>query len=223
MRLDTRLREAAQGIHRAVETKERSMRTDERQGIERFDRFRRRNDRNRAIGAIVLVGALVGLAATAAWMLRDTSPVTPDQQGTPVATNLGTVTITKAGCTLDGTMDAAAGPFTVAVANETAGPRDVLVFDVANERRFEKLLGYVEHLNATGVGFRASRLDALIVMGGQTLTTVDPGDSLVLSGNMGRGAYVISCSNRPVPMSVGAYWIVGAARPSDLIGPIAVR
>jgi hypothetical protein len=223
MRLETRLREAAQGIHRAVQTKERSMRTDERRGIERFDRFRRRNDRNRAIGTIVFVGVLVALAATAAWILRDTSAVTPDQRGTPVSTNLGTVTITKAGCTLDGTTDAAAGPFTLTVANETAGPRDILVFDVATDRRFEKLLGYVEHPNATGVGFRTSRLDALIVMGGQTLTTVDRSDSLVLSGDMRRGAYVIACSNRPAPMSVGAEWIVGAARPSDLIGPIVVR
>ena len=59
MTLDTRARRAAQGIHRAVQVMEMSTPVEAQGRVERFDRFRDRKQRNRRIGAIVLVAALV--------------------------------------------------------------------------------------------------------------------------------------------------------------------
>jgi Tol biopolymer transport system component len=59
MTLDTRARQASQGIHRAVEVMEMSTFTKEPKKVERFDRYRDRKQRNRRIGAILVAGALV--------------------------------------------------------------------------------------------------------------------------------------------------------------------
>ncbi len=81
MTLDTRARRAAQGIRRAVEVMEMSTSTREPGKVERFDRFRDRKQRNRRIGAFVVV-AMLAIAtivvATKALQRRDTEvPVTP--------------------------------------------------------------------------------------------------------------------------------------------------
>ena len=85
MTLDTRARQAAQGIHRAVEVMEMSRSTLEPRKIARFDRFRDRKQRNRRIGALV-VAAMLAIAtivgATIALRSRDTTvPATPSQNG----------------------------------------------------------------------------------------------------------------------------------------------
>jgi Tol biopolymer transport system component len=84
MTLDTRARQAAQGIRSAVEVMEMSRSTTEPRKIERFDRFRDRKQRNRRIGALVVVAMLVIatiVVAANALRHRDTKvPVTPPAQ-----------------------------------------------------------------------------------------------------------------------------------------------
>ena len=81
MTLDTRARRAAQGIRRAVEVMEMSTSTKEPRKVERFDRFRDRKQRNRRIGAFLVVAMLTIatiVVATNALQRRDTEvPVTP--------------------------------------------------------------------------------------------------------------------------------------------------
>ena len=81
MTLDTRARRAAQGIRRAVEVMEMSTSTREPRKVERFDRFRDRKQRNRQIGAILVVATIVIatiVVVTNAFERRDTKvPVTP--------------------------------------------------------------------------------------------------------------------------------------------------
>jgi WD40-like Beta Propeller Repeat len=81
MTLDTRARRAAQGIHRAVEAMEMSTSTKEPLKVERFDRFRDRKQRNRQVGAILVVAMIVIatiVVVTNAFERRDTTvPVTP--------------------------------------------------------------------------------------------------------------------------------------------------
>jgi hypothetical protein len=222
MSLDTRVRRAAQGIHRAVEMKETSMRRIERDQIDRFDRFRRRRDRNRAIGAIVLVGAIAALAFAAAWKMDpDVTPVRPaDQQVTPVPKNVGTVTITKAGSTLDGASHVGAGAFTLTVRNENAGPRQIVAFNVGNDQRFARFVGYVARVSAGDAQFQADRMDSFHV-GGQIITDVDGRDAVTVSGTLAPGTYVIWCGS--VSMATDPYWPMANSRPTDFIGPIEVR
>jgi Tol biopolymer transport system component len=84
MTLDTRARQAAQGIHRAVEVMVMSTSTKEPRKVERFDRFRDRKQRNRRIGAL-LVAALLTIATIVATIALDhrdkTVPATPPQNG----------------------------------------------------------------------------------------------------------------------------------------------
>jgi hypothetical protein len=221
MTLDTRLRRAAQGIHGAVEMKETLMRTNERDEIDRFDRFRKRSDRNRAMGAIVLVGALVALAFAATWMVRETGRVAPaDHEGTTAPTNMGTVTIMKDGSALDGATHAGAGPFTLTVRNENAGARQIVVFDVGNAQRFERFLGYVARVSAGKARFQYDRMDAFHVRG-QIITDVDGRDAQTVSGTLAPGTYAIWCGS--VSIATGPYWPMANSQPTDFIGPIEVR
>jgi hypothetical protein len=220
--LETRLRRAAEGIHRAVESKDISMQMGER-AIERFDRFRSRKVRHRAIGAIVLVASIVALVLVAAWTAYESAPITPGSQvSMHVPTNIGTVTITNGGCTLDGTKNLAAGPFTVTVKNEAPGPRYVLIFNVGNDRRFELLIRYVASLSAGKTEYRHDRLDALILSAGQIAALIDAHDVGTISGPLDRGAYVISCL-RGWTSTAGTYRGIAIARPTDLVGPIEVH
>jgi outer membrane protein assembly factor BamB len=66
MTLDTRARQAAQGINRAVEVMEMSTSTQEPRKVERFDRYRDRKQRNRRIGAIAVAAALTAAIVLAA-------------------------------------------------------------------------------------------------------------------------------------------------------------
>ena len=86
MTLDTRARRAAQGIHHAVEVMEMSTSTKEPRGVERFDRFRDRKQRNRRIGAFLVAAILVIatiVVATNALERRDTTVVVARRQQDP--------------------------------------------------------------------------------------------------------------------------------------------
>jgi len=67
MTFESRAREAVLDIHRAVEVMEMSTHTDQRKPgtVERFDRFRDRKQRNRRVGALVVVAAIVVAAIVA--------------------------------------------------------------------------------------------------------------------------------------------------------------
>jgi Tol biopolymer transport system component len=76
MTFESRARAAVRDIHRAMEVMEMSTFTDKKPGtVERFDRFRDRKQRNRRIGALVVVGALV----VAAIVVVSTNLVGEDQ------------------------------------------------------------------------------------------------------------------------------------------------
>src|SRR5574342_219592 len=205
MTLETRARRAAQGIRRAVEARA-SMQTG---GIERFDRFRARKDRNRALGTIALVAVFVAIAFSVVWGVHDTSRVRPtDRYVTPPSpTSMGTVTITGAGCTLDGSMNPRTGPFTLAVVNESGGPRDVYVFTIASDQRFDRMRQQAKRL-AGGHRQGPPQYRWVEFMDEWITTTVHKHDSLNLSGILDQGTYGITC-----PGSDGY-------RPGDFIGPI---
>ena len=132
MSLDTRARRAAQGIHRAVEVREMSLKLEEPRKVERFDRYQDRKQRNRRIGAIVVAAAVVaGIAAIAitSGVLDRNEPIPagpPDDGVGPVGTvtDIGTLTFTEDGCTVAGLPSGAVtgGDVSLTVVNETEGP-----------------------------------------------------------------------------------------------------
>jgi hypothetical protein len=136
MDLDTRARRAAQGIRRAVEVREMSLKLEEPENVERFDRYRGRKQRNRRIGAIAVAAVLalvLGIIGTSQILDRN-QPVTavppdghvpPDGYVAPVgATSIGTLTLTKDGCSIAGApLNAIAeGDVALTVINHTERP-----------------------------------------------------------------------------------------------------
>jgi hypothetical protein len=222
MTTDDRLRRAGAAVRRAAEKTNAS---DEEGTIERFDRFRRRKDRNRAIGAIALVAALVAVSFAVLSANRENARETPaNNHHTPVSRNLGTVTITKTGSSLDGEMSVDAGPFTVSIRNETERLKGIFVFAVDNDHRFQQMLTYVERVSAGKAEYTHARMNAFIEMGGRIITDVNGGDTIRVSGNLNPGTYAIWCGSTP-PGTYGEFWagIATRTRPADFIGPIEAR
>jgi len=151
MTLDTRARRAAQGIHRAVAVMEMST-SREPSRLMRFERYRDHKQRNRRLGAVALAAALtiatVVIVRTGALDPgRATVPVAPDGQAEPIApTEIGTVTLSANGCTLDA-LDGplAAGVVALSAVNGTDG---VAAFDVARfhpeELTYERFAAHIE-------------------------------------------------------------------------------
>lgn len=205
MTLDTRGRRAAQGIHRAVEVMEMSTFTKGPRKLERFDRFRDRKQRNRRIGAIVVGTAIaittVVVVSTNA-LDRGQGTVPADRGGnpqlTPVVepTQLGTVTSSGGGCTLEieaETIRAGAGSLTVV--NETNRP----------------------------VSFQLVRLDEDVFTFEEfdvalTEREVGPGASGTIVDNFSSGdTYEVVCAHRHGTNLFGPAWKAFAS-----VGPIAV-
>jgi hypothetical protein len=222
MTTDDRLRRAGAAVRRAAEKMNAS---DEVGTIEQFDRFRRRKDRNRAIGAIALVATLVAVSFAVVSANRENARETPaNNRHTPVSRVLGTVTITKTGSSLDGEMSVDAGPFTVTIRNKTADLKGIFVFAVGDDQRFQRMLAYVERVSAGKADYTHARMNAFIEMGGQIITDVNGGDTIRVSGNLNPGTYAIWCGSTP-PGTYGAFWagIAMRTRPADFIGPIEAR
>jgi len=151
MTLDTRARRATQGIHRAVAVMEMST-SREPSRLMRFERYRDHKQRNRRLGAVALAAALtiatVVIVRTGALDPgRATVPVAPDGQAEPIApTEIGTVTLSANGCTLDA-LDGplAAGVVALSAVNGTDG---VAAFDVARfhpeELTYERFAAHIE-------------------------------------------------------------------------------
>jgi Tol biopolymer transport system component len=89
MTFESRARGAVLDIHRAVEVMEMTTSTKEPRKVERFDQYRDKKQRNRRIGALVVVGALVvaAIVVISANMLGDDEKVVPagDNAVVPVA------------------------------------------------------------------------------------------------------------------------------------------
>ena len=140
MDLDTRARRAAQGVHRAVEVREMSLKLEEPKTVERFDRYQDRKQRNRRIGAIVVavacVIAVAGVAIATGVFDQEAVPASPPDDGTngalPVATatDIGTLKLTEQGCSVaDAPSSAVAeGDLTITIVNDTDGPAS---FDIS--------------------------------------------------------------------------------------------
>jgi hypothetical protein len=188
------------------------------------ERRQRRVRRNRKIGPIALVVAFVAVAAAAiVWTSRTTGSVTPLHSPTattaPTA-NIGTVTITDGRCTLEGGMNPSAGPFDLTIRNERDQAADVVIFSVANDGRFERLLAYVERhrtdpdkIGLFFVEMVQAKLYAADVAGH---------DSSRLTGRLDPGTYGVSCGT-PRPAQPGHAGDPVGTRAADFIGPIQVR
>jgi hypothetical protein len=226
MTIESRARSAGQGVRRAVETMETSMKTDERSKVERFDRFRVRKDRNRAIGAVVV--ALVITAAVLVTVSIGRGSRQPVGQPS-LETNIGTMTITKDGCTLAGATDIAAGRFTLTVINKTNSAKGVRAFKTASDAQFAQLLAYVAGVKGptdASRHFLNGNIQPFMKFGWGTDLGLDAHDSSTISGWFDPGTYGFRCHGDvegiggiPDPAyAPGVGW-----RLSDFVGPIDAR
>ena len=207
MDLDTRARRAAQGIHRAVEVREMSLKLEEPKKVERFDRYQNRKQRNRRIGAIVVAVACVialGAVAVSTGMFdrSEPRPASPPDGATGNATlpagstAIGTLTLTDDGCAID-VMPAAvpAGNVTLTVVNETDAP---LGFDVPrfvpDVITYEELVASVEESRAAGeAGEAVDNVAPEGVAAGLLTENVGPNRTRTFTGNLFAGDYAYVC------------------------------
>jgi hypothetical protein len=215
MTVEDRVRGAARDIHRAVEIAEASTKTGEHGALERFERFRVREDRNRAIGTIALVLAVfVVIAFGAASVGNDSGHGKPADTGTlSVPSWTGTVTITNGGCTLDGEMTTGAGRYGLGVINNRTVPMTVQIFAIADDARFARMVAFVGRTTPLKGTHDWGRMWGFPEYAGTSETDVAAHDSIVVSGALDSGTYGIICFGPPSERY----------RPGDLIGPIDVR
>jgi len=220
MTLESRARRAAQDVHRAVERMETSMKTDERSEIERFERFRSSKDRNRTIGTIVVVTALVAIAFSATWTVRDGRRHTPAPGGSntmPASTPIGVVTITTAGCTFDGTATVPVGPFSLHIVNDTGITADIRMFEVTSDARFDQMVAYVDRVGVPADSERHAQqthVNGMMEFGWDIDSSTPRRSSSTISGSVGAGTYGVRCmANNGV-----TGW-----RTTDFVGPIHAR
>lgn len=222
MTLETRARRAAQGIHRAVEVMEMSRSTKEPRKVERFDRFRDRKQRNRRIGAILAAAALTiaGIAVVATGVLdRGQGTIPGDQDVSPPPatlvepTQLGTLTRSEGGCTLDvGGDPDIAHIVGLTVVNETDRPAsfDLVKFE-SSGLTYEEFEAQVqrERLRAeAGKPLLGSPAGAEVVL----QQKVGPGGSETIAEGIPAGRYAIVCLH-PFDEGVGM-------RPFASVGPV---
>jgi hypothetical protein len=204
MNVDDRARMATAQLDRAVET--RAAATDQNM-IERFERFRARKDRNRRAGAIVCVAVVLAvIASVAVGTWGQPAAKTPADTGRPRGpVPLGTLTITKGGCALDASADPTVGPFTIQVVNDSDRPNTVVIFKIASEARFRRMLTLVDELQprfgdpAHGPGHASE--DARFVSdffqyASTNETDIDAHVSLEVPGAFDPGTYGIQCAGR---------------------------
>ena len=204
MNVDERARSAARQVDEAVDTLGAS--APERMS-DRFDRFRARKERNQRVGAIgFVVAVLIVLASAAMAIWSQTAGETPANTGIVTApVPAATLTITKTGCALDTAIQPGVGPLTLHVINATDGPQTIVVFKIASDARFERMLARVDEVRprfgnpAHGPGHAPE--DSQFVTGffeyaGTSETTVDPHDPLMVPASFDAGTYGIQCAGR---------------------------
>jgi hypothetical protein len=217
MNVDDRARMATAQLDQAVETRAAS--ADERTA-ERFERFRARKDRNRRVGAIVLVTIVfvaILVSAIAVWPPIDSE--TPGNTNRfPPSTPIGTLTLTRAGCDLAAAATPVVGPYTMTVINTTSQAKTVVVFEIASDARFERLLAVIENRTPLfgRLGHHSSQ-DARIVSrfyeyAGTSETDVSPHVTLEMTGGFDAGTYGIQCVGR----------LTDRDTPDHFVGPIHV-
>ncbi len=199
MRLDTRARGAAQGIRRAVEVMEMSTSTKQRGSIERFDGFRDRKQRNRRIGAIVVAAALMvtGIVIASTRVLdrgQVIVPADPDLSPPPmtsVATpELGTLTLSEAGCAVDATIERHLGALTAVNEDDRVLAFEVTRF-VSTDLTYAQLEAHVDRERRLA---EAGRPNLGPPPGAKVLVQreVRPGGSVTLD-EIAPGRYAIVC------------------------------
>jgi hypothetical protein len=189
--------------------------------LRRRERKQRHQRLAAGVVAVVVVTAVAG--ASVLGYLRSSRPVDqPPVHPSITPSEIGTVTITNAGCTLDGLMDPGAGSYTLEVINETDDTQTVVVFKIASDARFARMLAFVERVrprfgtpdHGPGHAPEDERLVQSRFFGyaSSSATDIDAHGSLVVSGAFDPGTYGIQCRG----------WSAERDRPSNFIGPIDV-
>jgi hypothetical protein len=204
MDLDTRARRAAQGIHRAVEVREMSLKLEEPRTVERFDRYQDRKQRNRRIGAIVAAAAVVitlAAIAVASGVLDRTErvPIAPPDDGVgPVGTvtDIGTLTLTEHGCSVAGLpSDPVSGDVALTVVNETD---ERLGFDISkfvpDVITYEQLVAEIDASRTSGEAGEAVPNQAPEgVAGGLFAENIGVNRTRTFTANLIAGDYAYVC------------------------------
>jgi hypothetical protein len=173
---------------------------------------RDRKQRNARVAAgvvgVAIAIAIVALGAKAA--ITNHQPV-----GRPSITpsDVGTLTITDAGCTLDGLANPGPGPFTLDVTNGTDGAKTVLVFKIASDARFARTLALVDRVRPRFGTADHRRIKTRFEYGNTSEMDMHPHESSVVTGTFVRGTYGIQCAGQPPERD----------RSSNFVGPIDVR
>ena len=180
--------------------------------FERVLARQRRRQRNRriaagAVGVAITIVILAVLGTEGAFNR-------PQPMGTPTVapSSIGTVTITNAGCTIDGDTTPAPGAFTVLVINDADQAKTLNMVKVASDRRYAQILALVDRIHPR-FGTRDEHLVQTAFEYGNTITIdVDAHGSSVISGAFDPGTYAIQCAGQAPQRD----------RSSNFIGPIDV-
>jgi hypothetical protein len=180
--------------------------------MERLVRRRARRQRNRRIAAgavgVAITIVLLAVLGTGGALNRHQPIGSP----TVAPSSIGTVTITNAGCTIDGDTTPAPGAYTVLVINDTDETKTLVVAKVASDQRYARILALVDRIRPR-FGIRDHHLVQTNFQYGNTSTMgVDAHESVVISGAFNPGTYGIQCAGQPPQRD----------RSSNFIGPIDV-
>jgi len=178
-------------------------------------RLRHRRIGAGAVGVAIAIAILVALGTGGVFTNHQpvtTPSVTPSQ--------IGTVTITNAGCTLDGGASPSFGPYVLSVSNETDGAKTVVVFKIANDARFARMLTFVDRARPRFGSLPDGPLSdhrqiqaRFFEYANTTETDIGPHESLVVPGAFSRGTYGIQCAGRTPERD----------RSNNFVGPIDVK
>jgi len=180
--------------------------------FERVLARQRRRQRNRriaagAVGVAITIVILAVLGTEGAFNRHQ-----PIGSPTVAPSNIGTVTITNAGCTIDGDRTPAPGAYTVLVINDTDETKTLMVAKVASDRRYAQILALVDRIRPR-FGTRDHHLvQAAFEYGNTSTMDVDAHESIVISGAFNPGTYGIQCAGQAPQRD----------RSSNFIGPIDV-
>ena len=223
MDLDTRLHRAVQGIHRAVEVREMSLKLEESRKVERFDRYQKRKQRNRRIGAIVVATAcVIALAGIAVWNGIDSGnesrPAAPPDGASNgaapvgVVAEIGTFTITDSSCTWDApaaTMPA--GQVSLTVVNRTSAS---VLFDVT--KFVPEVITYDEFVASANQARRTAERGEPVppsapagVAMGFVSGAVGPDRTRTFTGSVVPGSYVTACFRKFSGVGTSIYALDG--------------
>ena len=223
MDLDTRARRAAQGIRRAVEVREMSLKLEEPRKVERFDRYQDRKQRNRRIGAIVIAATcVIALAGIAIWngigSGSEAVPASPPAGAKNGAAPLGTVTdigrftITDTSCTWSAPVASMpAGEVSLTVVNRTS---DLALFDVT--KFVPEVITYDEFLASANEARRMAQHGEPVppsapagVAMGFVSGAVGPDRTRTFTGSVVPGSYVTACFRKFPGVGTSIYTLDG--------------